>query len=68
MSKCCCKCECHDDGAKNWVKYSRFLFYLGGVLLICFFIGASYGLYKFRYQGKPDVKVPESTLYNPVYK
>ncbi len=67
MSKCCCK-SCHDDGSKNWVKYSHFLAYLSGILLVCFLIGAFYGLYKFRYQGKPDVKIPENTLYSPVYK
>jgi hypothetical protein len=36
--------------------------------IAAFLLGGCYKLYNYRYQGKPKVEVPESTLYNPKYK
>jgi hypothetical protein len=58
----------HKDFAHNWVSSSRFLFYCQVFLLVAFITGGCYSLYKHRYQGKPEVTVPENTLYNPKYK
>jgi hypothetical protein len=52
----------------NWVNSSVFLFYLQVLLLIAFLIGGCYALYKERYKGKPEVTVPDNTLYTPKYK
>lgn len=62
--------DMHDDQdvATNWVSTSRFLFYLMVVATIAFSIAMCYGLYAHRYKGKPNVDVPSSTLYDPVYK
>ncbi|MGL4347444.1 MAG: hypothetical protein ACRCR9_05145 [Chitinophagaceae bacterium] len=68
MSKCCSKSATHDDGLRNWITYSHFLAYLSGILLVFFLIGMSYGLYRFSYRGKPNLQIPESTLYTPIYK
>lgn len=57
-----------NDFARSWVKSSRFLFYMQIVAFTAFMIGGSYALYKHSYKGKPDVKVPENTLYTPKYK
>lgn len=56
------------DVATNWVSTSRFLFYLAVAAVIAFSVAMCYGLWAHRYKGKPDVEVPSSTLYNPVYK
>jgi hypothetical protein len=56
------------DVARDWVSTSRFLFYLSVVAMIAFSLAMCYGLYAHRYKGKPNVEVPSSTLYNPVYK
>lgn len=56
------------DFAWSWVKSSRFLFYMQIVALTAFLIGGSYALYQHRYKGKPEVMVPENTLYTPKYK
>jgi hypothetical protein len=56
------------DVVTDWVSTSRFLFYLTVVALIAFSVAMCYGLYVHRYKGKPNVEVPSSTLYNPVYK
>lgn len=56
------------DVTNNWVSTSRFLFYLMVAATIAFSLAMCYGLYAHRYQGKPDVEAPSSTLYNPVYK
>lgn len=56
------------DFAHNWVSSSRFLFYCQVFLLVAFILGGCYAMYGHRYKGKPDVAVPENTLYNPVYK
>jgi hypothetical protein len=56
------------DFAHNWVDSSVFLFYLQVFCILAFLLGGCYKLYEHRYHGKPDVKVPESTLYDPKYK
>lgn len=58
----------HKDFAHNWVSSSRFIWFCQVFLIIAFVLGGCYGLYANRYQGKPEVKVPENTLYNPKYK
>lgn len=55
------------DVTTNWVSTSRFLFYLAVAATIAFTVAVCYGLYAHRYEGKPDVEVPSSTLYNPTY-
>ena len=56
------------DFAHNWVHSSVFLFYLTVFVTLAFVVGGSYGLYKHRYKGKPEVNVPANTLYTPKYK
>ena len=56
------------DFAHNWVSSSRFLFFCQVFLFLAFVTGGCYSLYEHRYKGKPEVNVPSSTLYNPVYK
>ena len=56
------------DVAHNWVHSSVFLFYLQVFCIIAFVLGGCYSLYTMRYKGKPQVEVPENTLYNPKYK
>jgi hypothetical protein len=56
------------DISSNWISTSRFLFYISIGITIAFFLGMCFGLYAHRYKGKPDVEVPSSTLYDPVYK
>jgi len=63
----------YDDPRKNdffynWVHSSTFLFYLQVFCVVAFIIGVSYGLYTHRYKGKPEVTVPESSLYTPKYQ
>jgi len=60
--------ENKSDFSGNWVSSSRFLFYVYIFCALAFVLGGCYNLYKHRYAGKPDVAVPESTLYNPKYK
>lgn len=60
--------ENNQDFAWSWVKSSRFLFYMQIVAFVAMTIGGSYALYKHRYKGKPNVVVPENTLYTPKYK
>lgn len=55
------------DFTHSWVSSSAFLFYLQVACLVAFLFGACYMLYTKRYE-KPEVKVQESTLYNPKYK
>ena len=52
----------------NWVKSSRFLFYVQLFCILAFILGGCYKLYNKRYDGKPDVEVPDNTLYTPKYK
>lgn len=56
------------DFAHNWVNSSVFLFYLQVFCIVALVLGGCYSLYKHRYQGKPEVSVPENTLYTPKYK
>ncbi|MFM7709907.1 MAG: hypothetical protein ACKO5C_03230 [Ferruginibacter sp.] len=58
----------HKDFTHNWVSTSRFLFYCQVFVLLAFLFGGCYALYTHRYKGKPEVNVPENTLYNPKYK
>ncbi len=58
----------HKDFAHNWVLSSRFIFYCVLALLAAGSFGGCYSLYKHRYQGTPEVTVPDNTLYNPKYK
>jgi len=56
------------DITTSWISTSRFIFYLYLLIMVAFFVGMCLGLYSHRYKGKPDVVVPSSTLYDPVYK
>lgn len=60
--------ENKNDFTGSWVSSSRFLFYVTIFCIISFVLGGCYNLFKHRYQGKPEVAVPENTLYNPKYK
>lgn len=60
--------EKEKDFTKNWVNSSRFLFYLQVFIVVAFVFGGCYNLYQHRYKGKPDVVVPDNTLYTPKYK
>lgn len=60
--------ESNRDFAHNWVSSSRFLFFCQVFLFIAFVLGGCYSLYQHRYKGKPEVNVPENTLYDPKYK
>jgi len=60
--------ENKNDFSRDWVSSSRFLFYVMIFCLMAFVLGGCYKLYQKRYMGKPDVAVPENTLYNPKYK
>ena len=56
------------DFTHNWVSSSRFLFYCQVFVFIAFILGGCYSLYTHGYKGKPEVNVPDNTLYNPKYK
>ena len=56
------------DFTHDWVSSSAFLFYLSVFCIVAFTLGSCYRLYQHRYEGKPDVAIPESTLYTPKYK
>ena len=56
------------DFAHNWVSSSRFIFFCQVFIFVAFVLGGCYSLYSHRYKGKPEVNVPENTLYNPKYK
>ena len=60
--------ENKNDFTGSWVSSSRFLFYVTIFCFLSFVLGGCYNLFKHRYQGKPEVAVPENTLYNPKYK
>ncbi|QHS63006.1 hypothetical protein [Chitinophaga agri] len=60
--------ENKNDFTGSWVSSSRFLFYVTIFCLLSFVLGGCYNLFKHRYKGKPEVAVPENTLYNPKYK
>ena len=56
------------DFGYNWVNSSRFLFYVQLFCVLAFLLGACYKLYTKHYDGKPDVEIPDNTLYTPKYK
>lgn len=56
------------DFKYSWVNSSVFLFYLQVFCLVAFILGGCYSLYNHRYKGKPEVAVPDNTLYTPKYK
>ena len=56
------------DFTSNWINSSRFLFYLQVFVVVAFLFGGCYRLYTVRYKGKPEVTVPDNTLYTPKYK
>ena len=56
------------DFGYNWVNSSRFLFYVQLFCILAFVLGGCYQLYQKSYAGKPEVAVPESSLYTPKYK
>ncbi len=56
------------DFTHNWVSSSRFIWFCQVFLVVAMVVGMCYNLYTHRYKGKPEVKVPENTLYNPKYK
>jgi hypothetical protein len=56
------------DFAHNWVSSSRFLWYCQIFMIVALIIGGCYAQYTHRYKGRPEVAVPENTLYNPKYK
>jgi len=56
------------DFTHNWVSSSAFLFYLQVACAIALIIGISIALANYGYEGKPNVEVPENTLYTPKYK
>lgn len=60
--------ENKNDFTGSWVSSSRFLFYVTIFCLLSFVLGGCYNLFKHRYKGKPDVVVPDNTLYDPKYK
>jgi len=55
------------DIAYSWVHSSVFLFYLQVFCIIALILGNCYGLYVHRYKGKPNVTIPDNTLYTPKY-
>ncbi|WP_291914215.1 hypothetical protein [Chitinophaga sp. CB10] len=57
-----------NDITVDRVSTSRFIFYVQLFCLMAFMLGGCYNLYKHHYKGKPEVAVPENTLYNPKYK
>jgi hypothetical protein len=56
------------DVAHNWVSTSRFIWLCQIFLVLALIAGGCYGLYAHHYTGKPEVNVPDNTLYNPKYK
>ena len=60
--------ESHKDFAHSWVSASRFIWLCQIFLVIAFLVGGCFCLYAHRYKGKPEVAVPDNTLYNPQYK
>ncbi len=57
-----------NDFANNWVSSSRFIWLCQVFLVLALVLGGCYNLYSHRYKGKPEVNVPENTMYNPKYK
>jgi hypothetical protein len=55
------------DFTHNWVSSSAFLFYLSVFCLILFVVGASFRLYREKFENY-KVTIPENTHYTPKYK
>jgi hypothetical protein len=60
--------ESGKDVLHSWVSTSRFIWLCQIFLVLALILGGSYCLYQHRYKGKPEVAVPDNTLYNPQYK
>jgi hypothetical protein len=60
--------ESGKDVTHSWVSTSRFIWLCQIFLVLALIAGGCYGLYAHRYKGKPEVNVPDNTLYNPKYK
>jgi len=58
----------HKDVTHNWVSTSRFIWLCQVFLMLSLVLGGCYNLYTHRYKCKPEVNVPDNTLYNPKYK
>jgi hypothetical protein len=56
------------DFTYSWVNSSVFLFYLQVFLFIAFTFGCAFSLYTEKYKGRPEVKIQESSQYEPKYK
>lgn len=56
------------DFTRDWVKSSRFLFYLTIFSFLMFVFSCSFRVYKQGYKGKPDIEIQGSTKYTPEYK
>jgi hypothetical protein len=56
------------DFSYSWVNSSAFLFYLQVFCIVAFILGGCFSLYRHSYKGKPNVAVPDNTLYTPKYK
>lgn len=56
------------DITYDWVRSSRFFFYVKVFCILAFVLGGCYNLYTHSYKGKPEVEVPGNTLYTPQYK
>jgi hypothetical protein len=52
----------------SWVSTSRFIWYCQIFAVVAIILSACVAQYQHRYKGKPEVVVPENTLYNPTYK
>lgn len=52
----------------NKPSKSRFLFLLFFFGFFIFSWAGCYGLYHFKYQKNDDIKIPDNTKYEPVYK
>lgn len=55
------------DFTHSWVSSSGFLFYLQVFCILAFVLGGCYKLSTKRFE-KPEVVVPDNTLYTPKYK
>ncbi|MEC5146584.1 hypothetical protein [Chitinophaga sp. 212800010-3] len=60
--------ENKNDITLDKVSRSRWTFYVALFCIVASSLGGCYNLFQHRYAGKPDVKIQESTLYNPKYK
>ncbi|NOU37417.1 MAG: hypothetical protein HOO89_01800 [Ferruginibacter sp.] len=56
------------DFAHSWVSSSKFIWFCQIFVVVAIVLSACVAQYAHRYKGKPEVNVPENTLYNPTYK